>query len=141
MMIGPSAPNGPPVPIEMAEDRGLSIATFGDIRLLPNRIASIASGMPWPRIFSDPKRAISPMTSPPIAGAKTIQPMGEGVGERQRLEAERTEPDQVGDQRDGLSRAHAAPTLPAPTSEAMPIRTSTRLSVVKSPSRCNGLAE
>ncbi len=54
MMIGPSAPNGPPVPMEMAEDRGLSTATLGDMRLPPMRIASIASGMPWPRIFSEP---------------------------------------------------------------------------------------
>ena len=28
MMIGPSAPNGPPVPMEMAEESGLSSATF-----------------------------------------------------------------------------------------------------------------
>ena len=28
-MIGPSAPNGPPVPIEMAEESGFRIATFG----------------------------------------------------------------------------------------------------------------
>ncbi|SAL88872.1 hypothetical protein AWB68_08918 [Caballeronia choica] len=54
MMIGPSAPNGPPLPITIPDDNGLSTATFGDMRLLPNRIASIASGMPWPRIFSDP---------------------------------------------------------------------------------------
>ena len=54
MMIGPSAPNGPPEPIEMADDSGLSTATFGCIRLLPIRIASIASGMPCPRIRSEP---------------------------------------------------------------------------------------
>ncbi len=29
-------------------------ATFGRMRLSPIRIASSASGMPWPRIFSDP---------------------------------------------------------------------------------------
>jgi len=29
MMIGPSAPNGPPVPIDMADDSGFRIATFG----------------------------------------------------------------------------------------------------------------
>ena len=29
MMIGPSAPNGPPEPIEMADESGLSTATFG----------------------------------------------------------------------------------------------------------------
>jgi hypothetical protein len=54
MMIGPSAPNGPPEPIEMADDRGFKTATFGDIRLPPIRIASNASGMPCPRIRSDP---------------------------------------------------------------------------------------
>ena len=29
MMIGPSAPKGPPLPIEMAEDSGFRIATLG----------------------------------------------------------------------------------------------------------------
>jgi hypothetical protein len=46
MMIGPSAPNGPPVPIEIAADTGLSSATRGWTRLPPARIASMASGMP-----------------------------------------------------------------------------------------------
>jgi hypothetical protein len=46
MMIGPSAPNGPPEPMETADDSGLSTATFGDMRLRPIRIASSASGMP-----------------------------------------------------------------------------------------------
>ena len=54
MMIGPSAPNGPPVPIAIAAEIGLSTATRGCTRLPPSRIASIASGMPWPRIFSEP---------------------------------------------------------------------------------------
>ena len=34
MMIGPSAPNGPPLPIDTADDRGLSSATLSDSRLL-----------------------------------------------------------------------------------------------------------
>ena len=54
MMIGPSAPNGPPEPIEIADESGFRSATFGSTRLPRIRIASIASGMPWPRIFSDP---------------------------------------------------------------------------------------
>lgn len=54
MMIGPSAPNGPPVPMDMAADAGLRTATRGCTRLPPTRIDSIASGMPWPRIFSEP---------------------------------------------------------------------------------------
>ena len=54
MMIGPSAPNGPPVPIEIAADTGLSTATRGATWLPPVTIASMVSGMPWPRIFSLP---------------------------------------------------------------------------------------
>ena len=54
MMIGPSAPNGPPVPMAIAAEIGLSSATRGLILLPPRRIASIASGMPWPRIASEP---------------------------------------------------------------------------------------
>ena len=37
MMIGPSAPNGPPVPIEIADESGLRTATLGSIRLRPNQ--------------------------------------------------------------------------------------------------------
>ena len=52
-MIGPSAPNGPPVPMAMAADSGLAIAVRGAMRLCWLRIASIASGMPWPRMIGD----------------------------------------------------------------------------------------
>jgi hypothetical protein len=34
-------------------------------------MASIASGMPWPRIRSDPNRAITPMISAPTIGTTT----------------------------------------------------------------------
>ena len=54
MMIGPSAPKGPPVPMEIAEESGFKTTTFGDMRLRPKRMASSASGMPCPRIFSEP---------------------------------------------------------------------------------------
>src|SRR6185312_5089851 len=57
MMIGPSAPNGPPLPIDTADDNGFNSATFSDSLLSPNRIVSIASGIPCPRILSDPNRA------------------------------------------------------------------------------------
>ncbi len=53
-MMGPSAPNGPPEPIEIADEIGLSSATRGSMRLPRSRIASSASGIPWPRIFSEP---------------------------------------------------------------------------------------
>jgi hypothetical protein len=62
MMIGPSAPNGPPDPMEIAEASGLSRATCGSTRLPLMRMASIASGMqsrqarisPEPRICRRP---------------------------------------------------------------------------------------
>ncbi len=54
MMIGPSAPNGPPVPIAIAEDSGLRMAIFRSNLDRPSKIASMASGMPWPRIFGLP---------------------------------------------------------------------------------------
>ena len=53
-MIGPSAPNGPPVPMLMADESGLRTAILGCIRLPPSRIVSIASGMPCPRMRSEP---------------------------------------------------------------------------------------
>jgi len=54
MMIGPSAPKGPPDPIAMAAESGFSTATLGSTRAPRNRIASIASGIPCPRILSEP---------------------------------------------------------------------------------------
>ena len=71
MMIGPSAPNGPPEPMETADDSGLSTATLGDMRLPPKRMASRASGMPWPRMRSEPNRAMTPTTRPPSTGMRT----------------------------------------------------------------------
>src|SRR5437016_6382671 len=86
MMIGPSAPNGPPVPMEMAEDSGLSTATRADMRLCPMRIASSASGMPWPRIRSEPYRAMSPTMRPPTMGTNSAQtPRRLSAGETRRL--------------------------------------------------------
>ena len=69
-MIGPSAPNGPPVPIAIAAEIGFRIATFGSIRLRLVSTASIASGIPCPLIFDDPYFAITPTISPPITGTR-----------------------------------------------------------------------
>ncbi len=88
-MIGPSAPNGPPVPMAIAEDSGLSTATRASMRLRPMRIASIASGMPWPRIFSDPYCAKSPTISPPTTGMGSDQSPGPLAAGETRLVAKR----------------------------------------------------
>ena len=45
-MIGPSAPNGPPVPIDIAAESGFRKVIFTGILLSPVIIFSIASGMP-----------------------------------------------------------------------------------------------
>ena len=76
-MMGPSAPKGPPVPIAIAAERGFRIATFASIRLRDVRTASIASGIPWPLIFSDPYFAMKPTMIPPMTGVTMIQsPIG-----------------------------------------------------------------
>ncbi len=36
-------------------------------------MVSIASGMPWPRILSDPNRAIRPTINPPMTGMATTR--------------------------------------------------------------------
>ena len=54
MMIGPSAPNGPPEPMEIADESGFRIANLGSTRLPLMRMDSMASGMPCPRIRSEP---------------------------------------------------------------------------------------
>ncbi len=53
-MIGPSAPNGPPVPMEMAADRGFRNVSRTGIRLSSKSTFSIASGIPWPRMAAEP---------------------------------------------------------------------------------------
>ena len=53
-MIGPSAPKGPPVPIAMAAEIGLRKVRRGRMRLWFRSICSITSGMPCPRIASEP---------------------------------------------------------------------------------------
>ena len=53
-MIGPSAPNGPPVPIEIAAESGFSNVTRAGMRLSFRSTCSIASGMPCPRMAFDP---------------------------------------------------------------------------------------
>ena len=52
-MIGPSAPNGAAVPMATAADTGLATAVRGAIRLCFVSTASIASGMPCPRMTGD----------------------------------------------------------------------------------------
>ena len=151
MMIGPSAPNGPPAPIEIAEDSGFRSATLGDIRLPPIKMASIASGIPWPRIFSEPKRAIKPMISPPITGAETIQSDRGAFARDDGSVLKCPNHTTLVTSAIRLTSTHAANAPPVPTMIAMPINRRTRLSVVKSPAsrrasppvkscwRCGGL--
>ena len=70
-MIGPSAPNGPPVPMEIAALTGLSSVTRAGMRLSFSSTCSIASGMPCPRMAFDPYRAITPTMMPPATGTRT----------------------------------------------------------------------
>ena len=53
-MMGPSAPNGPPVPMAMADEIGLKKVTAGETLLSPYSTRSMASGIPWPRIAAEP---------------------------------------------------------------------------------------
>jgi hypothetical protein len=72
-MIGPSAPNGPPVPIANAEDTGLSQVMRAGMLDSLVRICSIASGMPCPWIAREPQRAMIPASRPPMAGIRMTQ--------------------------------------------------------------------
>ena len=53
-MIGPSAPKGPPVPMAMAAESGLSSVMRAGMRLRFSSTCSIASGMPCPRMAAEP---------------------------------------------------------------------------------------
>ena len=135
MMIGPSAPKGPPVPIEIAEESGLRIATLGDMRLLPIRMASIASGMPCPLIFSEPNLAMRPMASPPSTGASTIHgPLAASAIDGIMVPILENQTRLV-TSAISLTRNQAANAPPVPTTSAMPASISTRGSALKSARR------
>lgn len=72
-MIGPSAPNGPPAPIEMAEESGLRNVNRAGMRLWLTSTCSIASGIPCPRIALEPYLAMIPITIAPITGTPMTQ--------------------------------------------------------------------
>ncbi len=135
MMMGPSAPKGPPVPIDTAEEIGFSTATLGDMRLPPIRMASMASGMPWPRIFSEPKRAMSPMTRPPTTGAPIVQaprwmePIGRGSVSKDSNQTTFVTKTM------SFTSTQAAKAPPVPIAKAMPASMSRRGSALKSASR------
>ncbi len=64
-MIGPSAPKGAPLPMAIAAESGLAIAVRGATRLCLVSTASMASGMPWPRM-TGAQRARRLMRSAPV---------------------------------------------------------------------------
>ena len=99
-MIGPSAPNGPPVPMAIAADSGLRMATFASMRLREMSTASIASGMPWPSIFGEPYFTIRPMISPPITGMMITQGPSWLASGLRKLERPDVIEGQVGEQAD-----------------------------------------
>ncbi len=73
-MIGPSAPNGPAVPMLIAADNGLATAVRGWIRLCLVSTASIASGMPCPRITGDHFARSDTRRPPMMAATNSDQP-------------------------------------------------------------------
>ncbi len=87
-MIGPSAPKGPPVPIAMAAETGFATAARGEIRLWRTRIASMASGIPWPRMTGD-HRARSETRRPPVTAATTRPGPGRSVVKEGSVQAKR----------------------------------------------------
>src|SRR5690349_16628143 len=70
-MIGPSAPNGPPVPIATAAESGLRNMIFGEMRLRLYSTRSITSGIPCPRMAAAPYRAMMPTMNAPAIGTST----------------------------------------------------------------------
>ena len=134
MMIGPSAPNGPPVPMAIAEESGFSTATFGDMRLPPIRIASIASGMPWPRILSEPNRAMKPTARPPSTGARTIHGPRAAAAIGRNLVSSAPNQTRLVTSMISFTSTQAAKTPPVPITSAMAASISSLGSALKSPS-------
>ncbi len=133
MMMGPSAPNGPPEPIEIALESGFRMATLGSTLLPLMRMASMASGMPWPRIRSEPYRAMKPMMSAPATGTSTSQsPRWLAAGEAMAL-LQRWKKNRLVNNPINLSRAMAMKALDKPIGIPRPEIFRTRGVMVKSP--------
>ena len=98
-MIGPSAPNGPPVPIAIAAETGFAMAVRGAIRLCLVRTASIASGIPWPRMIGA-HFAIRPTSSPPVTATTRIHGLRCRCVNDGSVQADPVEEHEVRDQRD-----------------------------------------
>ena len=73
-MIGPSAPKGPPVPMATAADSGFASAARGEMRLWRRRMASIASGMPWPLMTGDHRASVATTSAPATAATNRGAP-------------------------------------------------------------------
>ncbi len=102
-MIGPSAPNGSPVPIEIAEEIGFRLATFSVSLLSPYRIVSIASGMPWQRILSEPKRHQTDQQASDNRDHHHHRPT-DAVSDRNGNARKPSEPGQIGRQRNQMDQ-------------------------------------
>ena len=59
--------------MEIADESGFNTATFGSDPALPQQDRPHILQLPWPRIFGDLYRAISPMTRAPAAGTRMTQ--------------------------------------------------------------------
>ena len=103
-MIGPSAPNGPPVPMLTALEIGLSTASRGSMRLPRSRIVSIASGMPWPRIRSEPIARHHPHDQPADDRHQHAERPEDAVVGTCRARGERAGVGEVRDQRDQVEQ-------------------------------------
>ena len=102
-MIGPSAPNGAPVPIAIAAETGFATAVRGAMRLCLVSTASIASGMPCPRITGRPSRQQADEERAEHGGDEDLRP-GMKLGERRRLPTPLLEQREVGDEADQVDQ-------------------------------------
>ena len=102
-MIGPSAPNGPPVPMAIADDSGLAMAVRGAMRLCRTSTASIASGMPWPRI-TGAHNAINVTTALPATAATITHGLRWSSLKSGRVPPPAVEQEEVGEQGDEVQQ-------------------------------------
>src|SRR3569832_1289326 len=97
--------------------------------------------MPWPRFLSEPYRAVSPIRSPPTAGASTIQIPGFMVPSCTVSKLKRCSQNRLEASAMACSSSQAEAMPPAPTNSAIATRTRTRRSVLKSPYRAWATAD
>ena len=130
MMIGPSAPNGPPLPIEIAEETGFRIATALAVENGLNRLGNAVA----PDLFRS-EAGHQANDQAPHDGNSIVPHPSAASGDLGGRHREPAEPEQIGGDSDQPEQPHAHMRRPCPTASARAASSSMRRSALWSARR------